>query len=186
MKTASSQTLWTWVYPGLLAGLLFLAIALISGAIATSIWALPDGIARIVGMPTPANYRFALGPVVVGIMIHLAFSIGLGAGLRAVAIWLRLRGWQNILAGFILIFLETPIALWVIMHPLLPASTFYYFLGAVPLWGSILGHMLYALALGVLLALHPVATSFKVAPSAIHPTRAQGEEDKGAIHRAHT
>jgi hypothetical protein len=158
MKTASSQTvktLWMWVLPGLIAGLLFLGIALISGAIATSVWALPDGIARVAGVPAPANYSFALGPVVVGIAIHLAFSIALGAMLRAIAIWLHLRGWQNILAGFILIFFETPIALWAIMHPLLPASTFYYFLGAVPLWGSILGHMLYALALGVLLALHP-------------------------------
>lgn len=161
MKTSFSKALSLYVLPGLIAGAVFLAIALISGAVTTSVWAMPDGIARVVGIAAPAGYGFALVPVLIGVAVHLALSIALGALLAAVARLLRLHGWKLVVAAFILITVETPIALWIVMYNLLPASTFHFFLAAVPLWGSLLGHYMYALVLGLLLARSPFVAAWK-------------------------
>src|SRR5579884_2858981 len=124
MKTIYFPGLMLWVLPGLIAGMLFLGIALVSGTLATGTWAMPDAIAHVLGMPTPANYGFALAPVMVGIAVHLGFSIGLGSLFTAITVWWRLQGWRLVVAGIIFIGCETPIALWVVMHPLLPSATF--------------------------------------------------------------
>lgn len=155
MKRSFFKSFSLWVWPGLVAGLVFLAVALISGALTTTVWALPDGIARTLGMDAPAGYAFAPVPVLSGIVVHLAFSIGLGALLAAFVLWRRLHGWMVVVAAVLLVTVETPVALWIVLHNVLPAAAFQYFLSAVPLWGSLLGHYLYALVLGLLLARHP-------------------------------
>jgi hypothetical protein len=161
MKTSFFDTLSSWVLPGLIAGAVFLAIALIAGALSTTVWAMPDGIAQTIGVAAPGRYGFALAPVLVGIVVHLALSIVLGIIFTAFVRWRRLHGWVLVAAAFIFISIETPIALWGIMHNVLPATTFYYFLAAIPLWGSVLGHYMYALVLGLLLVLDPFATVWK-------------------------
>ena len=161
MKTSFSNVIALWVLPGLIAGILFLVIALISGALATTVWAMPEGIAHVTGIAAPANYSFALVPVLVGITIHLALSIVLGIIFTAFVQWRHLHDWLLILAAAIFVSIETPIALWVVMHPLLPASTFSFFLSAIPWWGSVLGHYVYALTLGLLLMLNPFTASWK-------------------------
>jgi hypothetical protein len=161
MKPSFFKLLSFWVLPGLIAGVVFLIVALISGALSTTVWAMPDGIARTVGVAAPARYGFAPVPVLVGVGIHLALSLGLGAIFAAFVSWRRLHGWLLVVAAFILVTIETPIALWVVLHNLLPAAAFQFFLAAIPLWGSVLGHYLYALILGTLLALHPFVSAWK-------------------------
>jgi hypothetical protein len=151
MKSTYYQALRVWLLPGLIAGLLFLGIALMAGTLTTSTWAMPDAIAHTLGLSAPPDYSFALVPVIVGITVHLGLSIALGAVLAAIASWWQLQGWRLLVAGVLLIGCETPIALWGVLHPLLPIITFHYYLAAVPLWGSVLGHVLYALTLSLLL-----------------------------------
>jgi hypothetical protein len=151
MKKSFSNSLLFWVLPGLIAGVMFLSIALVTGAMTTNFWAMPDAIARVIGIAAPTEYGFAPVPVLVGIAVHLAFSIGLGVIFTAVARWLRLHGWVLVVAGLLFIMLETPLALWVVLHSLLPTATFSYFLSAVPWWGSVFGRCTYGLVLGLLL-----------------------------------
>jgi hypothetical protein len=173
MKTAVFKARSLWVLPGLIAGVVFLVIALVTGALTTTAWAMPDAIAQTMGIAAPAEYSFALVPVVVGIAVHLALSIGLGALFTAFARGLRLHGWLLVAAAVLFITIETPIALWGVMHTLLPATTFQFFLAAIPWWGSVLGHYLYALILGLLLARSPFIAARKPrrqeASTAQHP-----------------
>jgi hypothetical protein len=151
MKKSFSNSLSFWVLPGFIAGVVFLSIALVTGALATNFWAMPDAIAQTIGIAAPAGYGFALVPALVGIAVHLAFSIGLGAIFTAFASWRRLHGWILVVAGVLFIMLETVISLWGVLHGLLPSRTFSYFLGAVPWWGSVSGRCMYGLVLGLLL-----------------------------------
>jgi hypothetical protein len=161
MKPTFFKVLSFWVLPGLIAGAGFLSIALISGALATTVWAIPDAIAQTIGVTAPAGYSFEPVPVLVGIAVHLALSIGLGIIFTGFARWRQLHGWLLVAAAAVFITIETPMALWAVMHTLLPATTFQFFLAAIPLWGSVLGHYLYALILGLLLARHPFTASWK-------------------------
>jgi hypothetical protein len=161
MKTSFFDSLSLWVLPGLVAGAVFLVIALIAGALSTTVWAMPEGIARTIGVAAPIGYSFAPSSVLPGIVVHLALSIVLGVIFTAFVLWRQLHGWVLVAAAIIFITIETPIALWGVMHTLLPATTFHFFLAAIPLWGSVLGHYLYALVLGLLLALNPSIASRK-------------------------
>ena len=151
MKTSSFSSLSLWVLPGLTAGAVFLAVALLVSAFTTTVWAVPDSIAQAIGMAAPAGYGFALVPVVVGVAVHLAFSIGLGAIFTALAQRLQLHGWLLVAAAVTFIGIETPITLWGVLYHLLPATTFQYFLHALLFWGSFLGRMMYGLTLGLFL-----------------------------------
>ncbi len=161
MKPSFFNALLLWVLPGLIAGVIFLLTVLVIGALTTTIWAMPEGITQTIGIAAPAGYGFALVPVVVGIVVHLTLSIGLGAIFTAFARWRQLHGWLLVVAAVIFVTIETPLALWVVLHTLLPAATFQYFLAAIPWWGSVLGHYLYALSLGLLLALNPLTAYWK-------------------------
>ncbi|HEX7737775.1 MAG TPA: hypothetical protein VF458_23200 [Ktedonobacteraceae bacterium] len=50
---------------------------------------------------------------------------------------------------------------WAVLHTLLPATTFQFYLAAIPLWGSLVGHYLYALILGLLLARSPFVAAWQ-------------------------
>lgn len=167
MKISFFNSLLLWVLPGLIAGVVFLVIALVAGALTTTAWAMPDAIAQTMGISAPAGYSFALMPVLVGIAVHLALSIGLGAMFTAFAYWRRLHGWSLVAAGVIFIGIETPIALWVVMHNLLSATTFLFYLAAIPWEGSVLGHCMYGLILGLLLACNPFTATWKPQQPAI-------------------
>src|ERR687888_466652 len=93
MKKSFPNALSFWVLPGFIAGVVFLSIALITGALVTTFWAMPDAIAHALGIAAPAGYGFAPVPVLVGIAVHLAFSIGLGIIFTAFARWRQLHGW---------------------------------------------------------------------------------------------
>lgn len=157
MQTSLFHSTSRWFMPGLIAGAVFLAVALLSGAISTTIWAMPEGIARTVGVSAPVGYSFALIPLLVGIVVHLVLSIALGAVFTAIALRLRLHGWVLVAAAAVFVSVETAVALWVVLHTILSASAFSYFLSAIPWEGSVLGHYAYALVLGLLLIYGPFA-----------------------------
>jgi hypothetical protein len=165
MKTSASNSFSFWVLPGLIAGVVFLVIAFVSGALSTTFWAMPDAIAQTVGVTAPANYSFAPVPVLVGVVVHLALSVGLGALFALLVRWWRLRGWMIILAAVIFVSVETATALWVVLFKVESAATFHFFLAAVPLWGSVLGHYVYALILGLFLLFHPSTSARKAQQS---------------------
>ena len=157
MQTSSFHSTSRWFLPGLIAGVVFLAVALLAGALSTTIWAMPEAIAQTMGINAPIGYDFALGPLLVGIVVHLVLSIALGAVFTAIALRLRLHGWVLVVAAAVFVSIETAVALWVVLHNIESASTFSYYLSAIPLWGSLLGHYAYALVLGLLLVSGPFA-----------------------------
>jgi hypothetical protein len=144
-----------WLLPGLIAGAVYLVIAMVTGAFSKTAWAMLDGIAQTVGINAPAGYGFAPGPLLAGIVVHLVVSIGLGAIFTAIARWRRFRGWVLVVAAVIFASVEPGIAIWGVLHSLLSHPTFFFFLTALPLWASALGHCMYGLTLGLLLAFGP-------------------------------
>lgn len=161
MQTSLFHSTYRWFLPGLIAGVVFLAIALLSGALSTTVWAMPEGIARTLGVSSPVGYSFALAPVLVGVVVHLVLSIGLGAIFTAIALRLRLHGWVLVVAALVFVSVETATALWIVLHSILSASAFSYFLSAIPWWGSVIGHYAYALVLALLMLSGPFAISRK-------------------------
>lgn len=161
MQTSLFHSTLRWFLPGLIAGTVFLAIALLAGALSTTVWAMPEAIAQTVGVSAPVGYGFALGPLLVGVVVHLVLSVGLGAVFTAIALWLRLHGWVLVAAAAVFVSVETAVALWVVLHNMLSATAFSYYLSAIPLWGSLLGHYAYALVLGLLLVFGPFALTRK-------------------------
>ncbi len=161
MQTSVFHSTSRWFLPGLIAGVVFLAIALLAGALSTTVWAMPEAIAQTVGVSAPVGYGFALGPLLVGVVVHLVLSIAFGAIFTAIALWLRMHGWVLVVAAAIFVSVETAVALWVVLHNMVSAATFSFYLSAIPLWGSLVGHYAYALILGLLLVYGPFALKRK-------------------------
>jgi hypothetical protein len=146
-----------WIVPGLAAGALFLGLELLFGAFTTTVWAFPEGIAHTIGIGAP-GYDFQPLPLLTGAAVHLLVSVGLGAVFTALADRLRLTGTAVVIAAWLFSGVETAVAIWVVLHTLLPA-TLPLLLGSVPLWASIVGHNAYGLTLGLLLTTQDRATS---------------------------
>ena len=140
-----------WLLPGLVAGVAFLGMAMVGGSLATTAWAMPDAIAAAVGLDIH-GYGLQLVPVLVGVAVHLTISMTLGVIYTGIARRLRLRGLRLVVGAMLFSGLETPISIWVVLHTVLPSSTFHFFLGAIPFWASIAGRNLYGLVLGLALA----------------------------------
>lgn len=91
---------------------MFLFIVMVACALTTTAWAMPDGIAKAVGIDAPTGDGFAPVPLLVGVAIHLAVSIGLGATFTAIAYWRRLHGWVLVVGAMIFSVIESAIAIW--------------------------------------------------------------------------
>jgi hypothetical protein len=138
-----------WLLPGLVAGVAFLAVVVAAGALDTSVWAVPDGIAAVLGVGS-RGYRYQGAAVLVGVAAHLAVSVLLGVLYLAIARRLRLRGALLVLGAWLFSGIETPVSLWGVVHTIVSGSTFHYYLDAVPFWASFLGHTVYGLVLGLM------------------------------------
>jgi hypothetical protein len=141
-----------WVAPGLAAGAVFLAFEMLVGAVTTTTWAFPQSIVQTIGLaaPTPALDSFAL---LLGVTIHLAFSVGLGVIFIALGQRLGLRGTRRLLvAGVLFMWAESAISIWAVLHTLFP-STLYILFSAVPFWASIVGRTTFGLVLASYVAL---------------------------------
>jgi hypothetical protein len=149
-----------WVLPGLTAGAFFLAVEMLIGSFTTTVWAFPEGIAHTIGIGAP-GYTLQPLALLTGVIVHLSVSTALGALFTALANRLRVRGKAVIIAAWLFSGVETAVAIWGVLHNLLPA-TLPLLLNSVPLWASIVGHNVYGLTLGVLLATHDQAASRRV------------------------
>lgn len=153
------------IAPGTVAGALFLALEMLIGAFTTTAWAFPEGIAHTIGVGA-AGYELQPPALLVGVVVHLTVSAGLGALFTALADRLRLTGARLIIAAWLYSGTEIAVAIWVVLHPLLP-TRLPMLLDAIPLWASIVGHNVYGIALGVL-----TERSRATAASAGSPARA--------------
>jgi hypothetical protein len=171
-------TVLCWLTPGLVAGVVFLAIAVTVGAATTTAWAMPESIAAAIGVPAPTDYNFAATPVLVGVGVHLATSIGLGVLYRAATRLLRIpnRPLPQMTAGVVFIGAESPISIHFLLGATLPTPTFHYFLDAIPIWAAIAGRIAYGLTLGLTTTLTPTTTTHPSTRTPVHP----------APHREHT
>jgi hypothetical protein len=101
-----------WVAPGLGAGAAFLAFEMLVGCVTTAAWAFPQSIAQTIGLTTPTT---ALDPsaLLIGMTIHMAFSVGLGVIFIALAQRLGLRGAGRLLvAGVLFMWVESAVSIW--------------------------------------------------------------------------
>lgn len=158
-----------WIVPGLGAGTAFLAVAVITGAATRTAWAMPEGIGHLLGVGV-ADYRLQPAPFVAGVAVHLVVSTALGTLFILIARSLRLRRRAVLVAGAILF---ATVESTVVIHLVLPAlashSDYQFFVGASPLWASIVGHTVYGKVLGTLVVRAPAtvpatATSHSPAP----------------------
>jgi hypothetical protein len=141
-----------WVLPGLGAGAAFLAFEMLVGAATTTAWSFPQSIVQTIGLAAPTS---ALDPsaLLLGIAIHMAFSVALGVIFIALARRVGLRGAGRLLvAGVLFMWAESAISIWAVLHTLFP-STLYIIFSAVPFWASIVGRSAFGLVLGSLVAL---------------------------------
>jgi hypothetical protein len=139
--------------PGLAAGMAFAMWAMFVGIFASKLWAPPQGIAQSVGIGAQ-GWDFQIVPSILGIMGHMMNSIIIGLVFLAIAAALRLRGVVLVVAGMmygVLVYL-------VMYYPVLRAilsNTSGSFLTSNPEWSWVLGHVMYGLILGLLLAYGP-------------------------------
>jgi hypothetical protein len=142
-----------WIAPGLGAGAAFLLFEMLVGAVTTTAWAFPQSIVETIGLVAPTS---ALAPSVLllGVTIHMAFSVGLGAVFITLTRRLGLRGTGGLLvAGVLFMWAESAISIWGVLHTLFP-STLYILFSAVPFWASIVGRTAFGMVLASLVAVH--------------------------------
>lgn len=148
-----------WVLPGLIAGLVFAMWAMMVGIFTpgSNPLAPPQGIAQSVGIGAP-GHAFQLLPFVAGLMGHMMNSIVLGAIFIVTARAVHLHGVGSILAGMMYGLVVYAGMYWILLRGLL-AGTSQSFLTANPEWSWIVGHLMFGVALGGLVAYGPLRHS---------------------------
>jgi hypothetical protein len=106
----------------------------------------PQAIVQTIGLAAPTT---TLDPsaLLLGMTIHMAFSVALGVIFIALARRLALRGTVHLLvAGMLFMWAESTISIWAVLHTLFP-STLHILFSAVPFWASIVGRSCFGLVL---------------------------------------
>jgi hypothetical protein len=140
-----------WAAPGLGAGVVFLGFEMLVGSVTTAAWAFPQSIVQTIGLAAPTT---ALDPtaLLLGMTIHMAFSVGLGVLFVPLAQRLALRGTGRLLiAGVLFMWVESVVSIWAVLHTFFP-STLYILFSAVPFWASIVGRTSFGLVLACLVS----------------------------------
>lgn len=153
---AASDTARRWLAPGLAAGAGFLAIEMLAGSFTTSIWSFPESIAQTIGIGSPTR---DLDPaqLLAGIVLHLAFSVCLGAMFVALAERFRVTGVKLLASAVLFMWAESAISIWLVLHTFFPA-TLPVLLGAVPFWASFAGRTSFGVMLAIVYS-HQAASS---------------------------
>jgi len=135
------------VRSGLTAGAAFLGFEMAVGAFTTQAWAFPQSIVQTDGLGAPTS---ALEPsqLLMGVAIHLAFSVGLGVIFAALTQRLGLSGGKLLIAGAVFMWAESAISIWAVLHTLFPATLPLLF-AAVPFWASFVGRTGFGLVLAL-------------------------------------
>ena len=145
-----------WILPGLIAGLVFAMWAMMVGIFTpgSNFLAPPQGIAQSVGIGVP-GHDFQILPFVAGLMGHMMNSVVLGAIFIVVAGAIHLRGRGAILAGMMYGVVVYIGMYWILLRGLLAGSS-QSFLTANPEWSWIVGHLMFGVILGGLVAYGPL------------------------------
>jgi uncharacterized membrane protein YagU involved in acid resistance len=139
--------------PGLAAGMAFAMWAMFVGIFASKLWAPPQGIAQSVGIGAQ-GWDFQIVPSLLGIMGHMMNSIIIGLVFLAIAAALRLRGVALVIAGMMYGVVVYLIMYYPVLRGIL-STTSGSFLTSNPEWSWVLGHIMYGMILGLLLAFGP-------------------------------
>jgi uncharacterized membrane protein YagU involved in acid resistance len=134
---------------GLIAGLIFAMWAMAVGIFTSNLWAAPQGIAQSLGIGQQ-GHDFQPVPFIVGLMGHMMNSIIFGLVFFAIVAALKLRGNTLIVAGMAYGLVVYLLMVDVVLRGLLSATSG-SFLRANPEWSWVIGHLMYGLALGLLL-----------------------------------
>ena len=143
-----------WILPGLIAGLVFAMWAMMVGLFTSTLWAAPQGIAQSVGIGSQ-GHDFQAIPFLVGLMGHMMNSIVIGVVFVVLARAMHLRGMAALIGGMMLGLIAYGAMFWVLLRGML-ASTSGSFLSANPEWSWIVGHLMFGVVLGGLVAYGPL------------------------------
>jgi hypothetical protein len=137
--------------------MVFAMWAMVVGAFTpgSNLLAPPQGIAQSVGFGSPGHDLQAL-PLIVGLMGHMMNSVIIGLVFLAVVTALRLRGFITVIAGMMYGLLVYGVMYWPVLRGVL-GGTSGSFLSANPEWSWVVGHLMYGVVLGALLAYGPLA-----------------------------
>jgi len=114
----------------------------------------PQGIAQSIGIGAP-GHAFQLLPFVAGLMGHMMNSILLGAIFVFIARSIRLHGRGALVAGMMYGIAVYAGMYWILLRGLL-AGTSQAFLTSNPEWSWIVGHLMFGVILGGLVAYGPL------------------------------
>jgi len=161
-RTATNANALLRLAPGLLAGLAFAMWAMFVGIFTSRLWAPPQGIAQSIGIGTQ-GWDFQLIPFILGMLGHMMNSIVIGLIFLAIAGTMKLRGIALVIAGMMY-----GVVVYVVMyHPVLRgllSSNSGSFLSSNPEWSWVVGHLMYGVLLGSLLAYGPFRASWTEVP----------------------
>jgi hypothetical protein len=152
-----ARSLAEWVLPGLVAGMMFAMFAMVVGVFASALWAPPQGIAQAIGIG-PNGHDFHVVPFILGLMGHMMNSIVIGAIFVALVHAARPSATMTAMAGVAYGLAVYAVIYWVLLRhvfTLWAAPGVQSFLSSNPEWAWIVGHLVFGMVLGGLLAYGP-------------------------------
>ncbi len=156
-STGQGRTLAEWALPGLVAGMMFAVFAMVVGIFTSALWAPPQGIAQAIGIG-PNGHDFHIVPFILGLIGHMMNSIVIGAIFVALVRAAR-PGPAVIAMGGVVYGLAVYVLMyWVLLRnvfTLWAAPGVQSFLSSNPEWAWIVGHLIFGMVLGGLLAYGP-------------------------------
>ena len=146
-----------WLAPGLVAGLMFAMFAMVVGIVTSTFWAPPQGIAQAVGI-RPNGHDFHATPFILGLIGHMMNSVIIGAVFVAIVRALRPGPGVAVVAGTAYGLVVYGVMYWVLLRRVFTiwaAQGVQSFLTANPEWSWVVGHLIFGMVLGGLLAYGP-------------------------------
>jgi len=146
-----------WLAPGLVAGIMFAMFVMVVGIVASTFWAPPQGIAQAVGIG-PNGHDFHVVPFILGLMGHMMNSIIIGAIFVAILRTVRPGPAVTVMAGMAYGLVVYAVMYWVLLRHVFTiwaAQGVQSFLTANPEWSWVVGHLVFGMVLGGLLAYGP-------------------------------
>lgn len=154
-QTSTASIITRGAIAGLIAGMVFAMWAMIMGAFTagSNLLAPPQSIAQAVGIGDPGHQIQAV-PLVIGLMAHMMNSAVLGAVFALIVG--RLSAGAKVVAGIAYGLGVWGVMYYVVLKGILSANAS-SFLSANPTWSWVVGHLMFGVALGGLLAFGPLA-----------------------------
>jgi hypothetical protein len=146
-----------WVVPGLVAGLMFAMVAMVVGIFTSALWAPPQGIAQAIGIG-PNGHDFHVVPFVLGLMGHMMNSVIIGAIFVALVRAAKPGQAVAAMAGVVYGLVVYVLMYWVLLRhvfSLWAADGVQSFLSSNPELFWIVGHLVFGMVLGGLVAYGP-------------------------------